>query len=118
MIILAHLLTKSKLWRKATITLKCLVESEVEMVSKREYFENYFNECRLSMRSEIYLKKGDELSEMNHYSTKQGLVLISMPAPDASFSQYYKKTMQQLKNIPTLCLVLCREEIELQKILQ
>ncbi len=117
MIILAHLLTKSKPWRKATITLKCLVDSEMEKESKSEYFENYFNECRLSMRSEIYLKQSSELSQIDRHSTKQGVVLIAMPAPDEAFGHYYKTTMQQLKDIPTLCLVLCREEIELQKIL-
>ncbi len=118
MIILAHLLTKSKSWRKATITLKCLVDSEVERASKSEYFEHYFDECRLSMRSEIFLKQGDDLSDINRHSTKQGLVFLAMHPPGQGFGQYYKTTMQQLKEIPTLCLVLCREEIELQKILQ
>ena len=119
MILLAHTLKKSKLWRGANITLKSIVKSTAEKESKEEYFEQYFNECRLSMQSEIYVYEGDDpVTEINRLSTKQGIVFYAMKEPDENLATYYKATTQKLKDIPTLCLTLCREDIELKMILQ
>ncbi len=114
MIILAHGLKKSKNLRNSKIIMKCLVKNEVEKEKKLDYFEKYFNENRLSMKVKVYIEDEEPLMIMNKESTKKGIVFVAMKNPDESLSYYYKTMMQGLKDIPTLCLTLCREDIQLQ----
>lgn len=114
MILLAHALKKSKELRGSEITMKCLVKSEMEKEKKTAYFEQYFNENRLSMKSEIHIEDDNPLTLVNRHSTKNGIVFYAMPKPDENFGHDYKMIMTSLKDIPTLCLALCQEDIELQ----
>jgi potassium/chloride transporter 4/5/6 len=105
MLLLAHLLSRSEGWRRSTITLKTIVQSEGEILDRRRALGAICDGTRIGANVEVVLQDpGDSVQETIHaHSQKATLVFLGLGLPEegkeAEFGDRLKSLVEGLRRV-------------------
>lgn len=113
MLVLAFMLKRSPLFRRANFTLKSIVTSENARTEREHYFRKLLDESRIDIQSKVFLG-----TSMMQYANKDGLTFIGMRAKDSEesledYENYYKQQMVATKDLSMVIFTLSFEQISL-----
>lgn len=114
MLILAYMLTRNNLWRKAKIFLKTIVDNEFKRQETYDYFSELSRILRMPFEIEIYVSenpKRDYLGYISNFSKEASLVFLSLAAPSSKietedYQSYLKSMVVFSQEFPSVALVL------------
>ena len=108
MLLLAHLLTLSPLWRNATINLRSIVTKESTKVDIEQSLSNLIETVRIKAEQDvIVLDEGKSVIELMHENSQGAdLVFIGLMAPDQDqVVEYADRLIQIVDGFPSTILV-------------
>ena len=118
MMILGYLLQSSRSWLDAEVYLKMVVSNEKGAEDAQKNLTEISKRLRTGAIAEVIVANGRNFDEILHQSSKEtDLIFMGMAEPDEHFLEYYKKSQERLKGLPTTILVLAAEEISFGEVL-
>lgn len=126
MLVIAYMLTRNSLWKKAKVCLKVLVDSELERQQAFEEFQQLSRTRRMPLDIEILVTLSpskDYLKYVASHSNSASIVFLSLapPSPDKSLEEYnsYLKSMVDFsEEFPSVALVMSSEFTPLNDVLE
>lgn len=124
MVVLAHMLKRSQLFRDTKFTLKCLVKTEEVQKERERYFEELLGNSRMRVEPRVYVHEGmtqeNLLEQQVELSTKKGLTFFSMRTKEeeeevASYEEYYRSVIEKTKDLPLTVFTMSFEKIPLKR---
>jgi amino acid transporter len=123
MLLLSHMLTSNRAYRKSAIFINCIVPNEVAKEQRLKYFNDFLSKCRFSVTPQIHINKPDQTlwEIMTSISASADLVLLGMQTPQSqgnieAFGQYYDSHISLSANIPNTVFVCCAEQMDTKEI--
>lgn len=123
MLLLAHLLTSNRTYRKSTIFLNCLVPHEAAKEQRLKYFNEFLSKCRFSVTPQIHIQNPDQTpwEMMSAFSATADLTLIGMQPPQSQgnsdeYGRYYDTLVSSSAPIPHAIFVCCAEQMDTHEI--
>lgn len=123
MVLLAYMLTRSSLWRRAKICIKSLANDEAAKAQRLEYFEEFLARGRFQIETEVYVNSSsDPLAMVRSFSNPDALVMLGMRAPDAeeTIASYceneYSALLEATKDFPMTAFALSAKSASFDKI--
>lgn len=126
MLVLAHMLQKSPLWRKARIHVKCIVANENLRHTKLVEFELLTKQQRLNIQPEIFVSldaQENQVELIKTFSKDAGIVFVSLLKPETNdtleeYTNYLNLLPYTSVDMPPIALVLSSEHTPLENILR
>lgn len=118
MMILGYLLQSSRSWIDADVCLKMVVSTEKGAEDAQKNLIEISKRLRTGAIVEVIVANGRSFDEILHQSSKEtDLIFMGMAEPDERFFDYYTKTQERLRGLPTTILVLAAEDISFGEVL-
>jgi amino acid transporter len=118
LLILGHLLKRSRSWRDARVTVKMMVHNQISAQDARRNLNSIINKLRIDASLEIIVSNGQPFAEVLHHSSKNAdMVLLGLAVPDNTFVDYYKRMQNLISPLPTTILVLAADEVSFREVL-
>lgn len=123
MVLISHMLTLNKSYKKSTISLNSVVSSESGKEQRLKYFQDFLSNGRLPLTPCVYIKEKDLslLEIIPNLSSDADLVLIGMRPikSDESldeYEEYYYKMVLETQDIPNVVFVISSEHLDLSDV--
>jgi len=122
MLALAHLLKRSALWRRATLTLKSVVTEAEKKDEALERLQTFIRNVRVDAEAEVFVESpADIFSFIRRHSENADLVLLGMRTPrddetPEEYSGYYEQFLSRSTGLPAAAFVLATEDIDFKAI--
>jgi potassium/chloride transporter 4/5/6 len=124
MLVLAHMLQKSPLWKKARIMVKCIVNNEKLRHQKIAEFESIGRLQRLNIHPDVLVSQSEDshLDFIKNFSKDAGIIFVGLLKPDLENIDSYGKYLSDLSYVsnemPPIALVLSSEHTPLENVLK
>jgi len=124
MVVLAHMLKSSALWRSYEIEIKSCVSHEAARMNRQTYFRNFFEKSRIKVNSKVLVLGEQEESiatTFKRFSPDSAIVFLGLRQPEKgesieAYGKYFQGLLRQTKSLSNIAFVMCVEDIELNKI--
>ena len=107
LMILAHLLKSSQLWRRATLRIKMVVKDGKGAERARQNLKHIVHRIRITAEIHVLQAEGRLFQDILAQSSADAdLIFLGMAEPGEKFAEYYYKLHKKLEGLPTTVLVL------------
>ena len=118
LLILGHLLKRSRAWRDTNVTVKMMVNDTIAAQDAKRNLSAIIGKLRIEAKLEMIVSSGRTFEEVLHSSSKDAdLVLLGLAKPDGNFMEYYKKMQLLISPLPTTAMVLAADEVSFREVL-
>ena len=118
LMILSHLLSSSRSWYGAEVTVKMMVKDETAAIDARKNLLALLEKLRTGAKLEIIVSKGRSIDQtLKDSSANADVIFMGMAKPNENYAAYYKKVQARIKDLPTTILVLAGQDISFGEVL-
>lgn len=118
LLILSYLLSTSRLWYGAEVTVKMMVKNEKAAIDAEKNLSVLIQKLRTGAKLEVIVSNGRTIDEVIYDSSNNvDLIFMGMAKPDENFVGYYKKLQSWIHKLPTTILVLAAKDISFGEVL-
>ncbi|MHA6281304.1 APC family permease [Salinimicrobium sp. CAU 1759] len=118
LLILGHLLKRSRSWRDAKVTVKMMVHNSMSARDAKRNLSAIIKKMRIDAKLEIIISHGRSFDEVLHQSSKEAdMVLLGLAVPDKNFINYYRRMQNLVSPLPTTIFVLAADEVSFREVL-
>ena len=118
LLILGHLLKRSRSWRDAKVTVKMMVHNAVSARDAKRNLSSIIRKLRIDAKLEVIVSNGRSFDEVLHHSSKDAdMVLLGLAVPDKTFVDYYRRMQDLVSPLPTTIFVLAADEVSFREVL-
>ena len=118
LMILSYLLSTSRAWYGAEVTVKMMVRDELAAIDAEKNLSLLLKKLRTGAKLEVIPSNGRRIDEIIHDSSSDAdLVFMGMAKPDENFVAYYKKIQTWINKLPSTILVLAAKDISFGEVL-
>lgn len=118
LLILGHLLKRSRSWRDAKVTVKMMVDNVNSAKDAKRNLSSVIARLRIDAQLELIVSGGRSFEEVLHSSSKNAdMVLLGLAEPNQNFKEYYKKMQEIIYPLPTTILVRAADEVSFREVL-
>jgi hypothetical protein len=118
LLVLGHLLNKSRGWRDANVTVKMMVDNTLSAEDAKRNVSAIIKSLRIDAQLKIIVSGGRSFEEVLQSSSKDAdLVLLGLSEPDENFVEYYKKMQKLISPLPTTAMVLAADDVSFREVL-
>lgn len=120
MIVLAHLLQRSRNWKNSEVNVKMLSRSEQASIGASENLSQLLKEMRVNHNENVIFEpEADFYEVLSEHSAGADLIMLGMAIPEGDFDyeSYYSKLSEKTKNLPSTLFVLASQEVAFGEVL-
>jgi amino acid transporter len=123
MLTVAHLLTRSRPWRKATLRIRTVADDEPAAENARTMLEEFIAESRIHAEPDVVVRAPDQspFDAIREATADCSLVFLGLQVPGEDttpdeFRLYYRDLMEQTRGLPTTAFVMASENVDFTRI--
>jgi hypothetical protein len=118
LMILSYLLSTSRAWYGAEVTVKMIVKNETAAVDAKRNLTALVKKLRTGAKLDVIVSNGRTIDEVMHESSSNAdLIFMGMAKPSKDFVTYYKNLQSRIHKLPTTILVLAAQDISFGEVL-
>ena len=120
MIVLAHLLQRSRNWKNTEVNVMMLSRSEQASMGASENLSHLLKEMRVDHNEKVIFEPDADFYEvLAQNSAGADLIMLGMAIPDGAFDYetYYQNLSTKTKNLPSTLFVLASQEVAFGEVL-
>ncbi len=118
LMILSYLLSTSRAWYGAEVTVKMIVKNETAAVDAKRNLTALVKKLRTGAKLDVIVSNGRTIDEViQESSSNADLIFMGMAKPSKDFVTYYKNLQSRIHKLPTTILVLAAQDISFGEVL-
>ncbi|WP_029035253.1 amino acid permease [Salinimicrobium terrae] len=118
MIVMAHMLKRSREWSEADLTIKMVVANESAAIGAEQNLAKMIDKMRSNAGYEVIIAAGKNFPEiLAESSQKADLVFLGLKEPDVDYADYYRELQAKTSGLKNKVFLLAGEDVPFEEVL-
>lgn len=118
MIVMAHMLKRSREWSDADLTIKMVVANKAAAIGAEQNLANMIKKMRSNASYEIIISGGRSFPEiLANSSSEADLVFLGLKEPDDEYVEYYSQLQAKTSSLKNKVFILAGEDVPFEDVL-